>query len=132
MPEENVELAREAVRCFNDEDWDGLASLFAPDAVMTPVENWPEPGPFRGPETIVHQLQRLLSGYAQSAVAIEEEIERGEWVITRYRWVVRAAGSEIPIEAELTSAMRSEEGLSTELHFRFDHDAALKAAGLPE
>jgi hypothetical protein len=132
MSQENVELAHEAARCFNEEEWDGLASLFAPDAVMTPVENWPEPGPFRGREAIVEQLQRLLGGYAQSHVAIEEAIERDEWVITRYRWVVRATGSEIPIEARLTSVMRSEDGLSKELHFRFDHATALEAAGLSE
>jgi ketosteroid isomerase-like protein len=132
MSQENVDLAHAAARCFNEEDWDGLASLIAPDGVMTPVENWPEPGPFRGREAIVQQLQRLISGFEQSHVTIEGATDRGDWVITRYRWVVRATGSEIPIEARLTSVQRIEDGVSAELHFRFDHDAALEAAGLRE
>ena len=132
MPPSDIELVYESARCFERGDWDGLRALTGPDAVMTPLENWPEPGPFRGREAIVREFERLLDSFGETQVSIEEATQRGDWVIARYLWVVRGTGSEVPMEAQFTGVVRTKDGQSVELHFRFDHGAALEAAGLSE
>jgi ketosteroid isomerase-like protein len=128
--EQSIEIVRKSARCFETGDWEGLRALTAPNGLMTPLENWPEPGPFRGREAIVGEFQRLLESFEQTQVSIEEITEEGDWVIGRYLWVVRGTGSDVPMETRFTGVLRIEDGQAVESHFRFDHAAALAAAGI--
>ena len=126
----DIEVVRESARCFERGDWEGLRALTAPDALMTPLENWPEPGPFRGREAVVGEFQRLIESFEDSQISIEAITEDGDWIIGRYTWTVRGTGSDVPMEVRFTGVLRVKDGQVVESHFRFDHRAALEAAGL--
>lgn len=56
MPQQNVEVAREAIEAWNAGDMGRLRELYDPDAVMRyAVSDWPEPGPFLGRDAIMRQ-----------------------------------------------------------------------------
>ena len=129
----NVELVHRAAGLFNDGDWEALAELIAEDSRMTPLENWPEPGPFEGRAEVLAEFQRLRADSAGSTkIEVTEARERGDWVVTRYLWVLEGAGSGATVEASLTGVGRYENGQVIEQHFRFDEGAALEAAGLSD
>ena len=129
----NIDLIHRAVGCFNNGDWEGLAESFAPDCRMTPLDNWPEPGPFVGRAENLAQFQRLRADTAgRSRIEVVEMDERGDWVVTHYRWVMEGAASGAVVEASFTGAGRYEGGRVVEQHFRFNKGDALAAAGLSE
>lgn len=125
-------MVQRGVDCFNRADWDGLAEIFTEDSLMTPLDNWPEPGPFVGRAANVAQFQRLREDSAgRSKIDVIEQRDRGDWLITRYRWVMEGAASGATVEASFTGVGRYQDGQVVEQHFRFDEGAALEAAGLP-
>jgi hypothetical protein len=127
----DIEVVHRAIVCFNNADWDGLAELIASDCHMTPLENWPEPGPFTGREANVAQFQRLRADSAgRTVIEVVEASERGEWLVIRYRWVMEGAASGATVEASFTGVARLENGQVAEQHFRFDEGGALEAAGI--
>ena len=127
----DIDVVHRAVGCFNDADWEGLAALIAPDCRMTPLDNWPEPGPFVGREANVAQFQRLRADSAgRTEIGVVEARERGDWVVTHYRWVIEGAASGATVEASFTGVARLEGGQVVEQHFRFEESDALEAAGL--
>jgi ketosteroid isomerase-like protein len=127
----NIELIHHAVGCFNNGDWETLAESFAPDCLMTPLDNWPEPGPFVGRAANVAQFQRLREDTGgRSKIEVVEMRERGDWVVTQYRWVMEGAASGAVVEAAFTGVGRYEDGHVLEQHFRFEEAKALEAAGL--
>jgi hypothetical protein len=129
----DTDLLRRATDCFNRADWDGLTELLDEDCRMTALENWPEAGPFVGRDAVLRQFHRLRDDAAGSTnIEIIELAERDGWVIARFRWVIEGAASGAQVEAELTGALRYENGRSVELHYRFDEGEALEAAGLSE
>ena len=128
----DVELIQRATDCFNGGDWEGMADLIAEDSLMTPLDNWPEPGPFVGRAAIVTQFQRLRAdSTGRTRIDVIENRERGEWMVTHYRWVIEGAASGATVEASFTGVNRWEGGQVAEQHFRFEERDALEAAGLP-
>jgi SnoaL-like domain len=126
-----IEVIHRGVDCFNRGDWEGLAEIFSEGARMTPLDNWPEPGPFVGRAANVAQFQRLRADSAgRSKIEVIEASERGDWVVTRYTWVMEGAASGATVEASFTGVGRYEDGRVIEQHFRFDEGDALEAAGL--
>ncbi len=59
MSQENVEIVRESVARFARGDIDGLADLYAADAVTFAPEGWPEGGRFDGRDAVKRQFARL-------------------------------------------------------------------------
>jgi ketosteroid isomerase-like protein len=131
MVQGHVAIANRTVDAYDRGDWDVLGSLIAADAQMTPFENWPEPGPFIGRDEMVRELQRLRENFeGRSKLTLEEATEHGEWVVGRYRWTVEGAASGVLVDASLTGALRLSDGQFVEVHWRFDHEKAIEAAGL--
>jgi len=60
MSQENVEIVRRGIEAWNRGDMDAFRELHDPDAVLRPVSDWPEQGPFVGRTT----LMRLPSSFA--------------------------------------------------------------------
>jgi ketosteroid isomerase-like protein len=133
MSEENQEIIRKGVEAFATGDIEAMTALTHPDAVMTPPEGWPEPGPFIGREAVVRQLEQISSQFEQQAIEIKAIESRGDWVVCDYYWRVRGVGSGAEVEFQASAVQRLDEnGLVIEAHHRWDHDQALKAAGLSE
>jgi hypothetical protein len=125
-----VQLVHEAFYCFASGDWDRLRGLIAPDAAMTPLETWPEPGPFIGPEASVREYQRLFQLFRGIEVSVSDIVSHEAWVIAHYRGVIEGNESDRPQELEFMGVHRFEGELFAEAHYRFARDAALAAAGL--
>ena len=98
---------------------------------MTALEDWPEAGPFVGREAVLRQLHRLREDSAgRTKIEVIDAVERGDWVVARFKWVIEGAASGALVEATFTGALHYEDGKSVELHYRFDEAEALEAAGL--
>ena len=92
MPDQNVELAREAIAAWNAGDMDRLRELYDPDAVMRyAAPDWAEPGPFRGRDAIMRQFSWLRDTWdADSLDLVGAPLAAGDRVVVRAIW--RAAG----------------------------------------
>jgi ketosteroid isomerase-like protein len=126
----SVELVHEAVDCFRREDWEGLGALIAPDAVMTPFEGWPDPGPFLGREAHIREYKRLADAIRRTEiVSVDDVVGYEDWVVVHFRSIGEESEGDIPV-GEFIAVHRFEAGLFAESHYRFDRDAAFAAAGL--
>ena len=127
-----MEKFLEILRCFQAGDFEGFAAALHPDAVLTPTEGWPEPGPFIGREAVAAQHEQIYSQFEELEIDVKAVEARGDWVIVDYKSKVRGAGSGVEVEADATGVARVEDGLVREMHQRWDHTEALKAAGLEQ
>ena len=126
----SVELVHDAVDFFLRGDWESLGALIAPDAVLTPLEGWPEPGPFVGPEAHIREYRRLAEAAGRTEiVSVNDVVGHEDWVVAHFRAVDDEAGL-VNLSTGFTVVHRLEAGLFAESHYRFDRDAALAAAGL--
>ena len=125
-----VQLVHEAVGCFQREDWDGLQAMIAPHAITTPMENWPDPGPFVGPEVGIREYKRLRELFRGIEISVSDVVSYEEWVVARYRGVSDSSETDEPVELEFTGVHRFAGNLFAESHYRFNREAALAAAGL--
>ena len=74
MSQENVEVVRAAFEAWNAGDMGAFRELYDPDVIATPLEGWPERGPFPGREAFMHQFEQLRAtcdtGYSSSPTAL--------------------------------------------------------------
>lgn len=75
-----AELVREWVRRFNAGDIDGLAGLYAPDAVNHQVVMDPLHG-----RAAIRRMFEVEFGRAQMTCLVENVFEDGEWAILEWR-----------------------------------------------
>jgi ketosteroid isomerase-like protein len=125
-----VHLVHEAFECFDSGDWERLRPLIAEDNVMTPLETWPDPGPYIGPEASIREYQRLFELFRGIEVSVSNIVSHESWVIAHYRGVIEDEGPAGPVELDFTGVHRFANGLFAESHYRLARDAALVAAGL--
>jgi ketosteroid isomerase-like protein len=132
MSEENVEAIQKGIDAFdpNDPDW---VALWHPDSRSTYAEGWPERGPFVGREAVIRQFRRVTDDWSESRFEDRKVIAESEgWVVVSWRWLTRGAVSGIEGEFYVAAALRVQEGRIIEVHFRWNDDEALEAAGLSE
>ena len=133
MSQENVELFLESMRRAGTNDVDGFAALLHPEIRSTGVREWPEPGPYVGRDEVVAQAKRNLADWDEVRLThVEVVADEGEWVVAELLWEARGAGSGVETDAEMVAAIRVEDSLITEWHFRWTRAEALEAAGLSE
>jgi N-acetylglutamate synthase-like GNAT family acetyltransferase/ketosteroid isomerase-like protein len=109
-------------------DYDGFAGLLHPDITTTGVEDWPEPGPYRGRAAVVQLFERIVADVeAQRFSDFEVVVDDGDWSVVAYRWHVRGAASQAEAHFDFAVAVRAEDGLLAELHFRRGAEAARAA-----
>jgi hypothetical protein len=125
-----VQLVHEAFDCFDRGDWDRLRPLIAPDNVMTPLEIWPDPGPFIGPDESIREYRRLFQMFRGIEVTVSGIVSHEAWAIGRYSGVMEVEIPDLPREIQFVGAHHFQNDLFAESHYRFDRDAALAAAGI--
>jgi ketosteroid isomerase-like protein len=131
MPQPNVEVAEALVEAWNAGDMDGVRHLFAPDVVVRTPEDWPEPGPYVGPDAVMRQLEQNRAAWdADMIEPITDFIGVADRVIGHYVW--RGAGRGPATEFELTLVATVRNGKILGLEFFWNHAEALEAVGLSE
>jgi ketosteroid isomerase-like protein len=130
MAPAKVEALHQAIAYSDAGDWDGLGALIAADAVASPPDGWPEPGPFRGRAQIVAQFQSLFESFGMHGTEVEGHVEAGDWIVARTRAAVEGSGSGLPAEIHVSVALRFDGERFTEAHYRWEHGDALEIAGL--
>ncbi|HKH41443.1 MAG TPA: nuclear transport factor 2 family protein [Solirubrobacterales bacterium] len=133
MSEENFEVVMETFRRFRPGDLEEWAAMFEPEAVVTPPDGWPEPGPFVGREALIRQWERLFADWAEFRFEnFEVAAESDEWVVFTFRMHARGETSGLDADFDFAVASRIRDGLTAESHFRWELDDAIEAAGLSE
>jgi hypothetical protein len=131
MSQENVEIFHKVVRLYEADDLDGIKALLHPEVESTPVEGWPEPGPFIGRDELLAQFERNTAEVEEHRISnVSIVAEDQDWVVGEFRWEVRGLGSGIQTHLDVVAAQRVERDRIVELHFRLGREAALEAAGL--
>jgi ketosteroid isomerase-like protein len=124
-----VQLVHEAFDCFDRGDWDRLRPLIAEDNVMTPLEIWPDPGPFVGPDESIREYRRLFELFRGIKVSVSDIVSHEEWVVAHYSGVMRVEVPDVPKELDFVGVHRFQKDRFVESHYRLDRDAAFTAAG---
>jgi hypothetical protein len=125
-----VQLVHEAFDCFDRGDWERLRPLIAEDNVMTPLEIWPDPGPFVGPDESIREYRRLFELFRGIKVSVGDIVSHEEWVVAHYSGVMKVEVPDIPKQLDFVGVHRFQNDRFVESHYRLDRDAAFAAAGL--
>jgi ketosteroid isomerase-like protein len=128
VSQENVAVTHRLNDAFRRGDWDAVAAEMDPDIFVRSDPRWPEQR-FCDRETFLAFLRgtREVLG---SELRIEEIVDLGDRVLTRYTWHVRGQHSGIPGDFSFSSITTYREGRSVFTEFFIDHAEALKAVGL--
>ncbi len=132
MPEQSttpdlVELVRRGFQALNTRDFEGLTSLFAPDAVWD-MNAWGI-GSFEGVAAIRGFFADWLGSYEDYHAEAEQILDLGQGVLFyAYREVGRPLGSEGRLERRQAQVGVSEEGRIVSLTAYADIDEARAAA----
>jgi ketosteroid isomerase-like protein len=131
VSQENVEVVRRAAEAYTAGDVDAWGEILAPNAILLPVEGWPEPGPFAGQEAVVRQFQLQREAWDADALElISDFIDAADRVVVRVIWRGRGHGPESSFE--VTGVFTVRKGRILIIEFFWDHAEALEAVGLSE
>ena len=131
MSQENVEIVRAGFEAWNSSDEDAIRAGLDPDIILRPPEDWPEPGPYVGPDAVMRQWAQVRETWdADTLEPIGDFIDVGDRVVVRLIW--RGAGHGPEINMEFTGVYTLREGSVLDVQHFWDHTEALKAVGLVE
>ena len=128
MSQENVELVLKELEYWNRGDMDAFVGLWDEDVVLRAAEGWPEPV-FRGKDAV----RSFYEGFAETVgrdSAIEDLIDAGDVVVTRMRAHMTGVQSGLEGNMRFTQVTTFRKGKVVLAEFFWDHQEALKAAGL--
>jgi ketosteroid isomerase-like protein len=134
MSEENVETVKRANAALNREDFDGIAEVFAADAVLQDLQNAPDqPVTVEGVEAIRQNLSLWADAFDELRVDIGQYIDAPNAVIAAAHWHGQGKTSGISIDVHQFDLYEFREGkvVRAVLGFRSKNDA-LGAAGLSD
>ena len=131
MSEENVEIVRAATQAWNAGDMDAFRETHDPDVILRTAKNWPEPGPYIGREAVIGFFVQASGTFDAETIELTGDISHGaDRVVVRVIWHAQGHGPESSMEYTAVYSVRN--GKAREIEFFWDHDEALKAAGLSE
>jgi len=129
MPRESVEVLRAFFAAWNAGDMGALRELHDPSAIMHAPAGWPEPGPEVGRDAIMRQFERLRTAWEADWVEpIGDFIDAGDRALVRFIW--HTAGRVPGSHMEFTEVATVRGGRVVRSEFFWDHEEAVKAAGL--
>jgi ketosteroid isomerase-like protein len=130
MSQENVEIVRRGIEVWNRGDMDAFRELHDPDAVLRPVSDWPEQGPFVGRTTLMRFAEQLRDTWDADTMEAISITEVGDRVVFRFVW--HGAGHGPEANLEMTDVLTLRKGRICEHELFWDQAEALEAAGLRE
>ena len=129
MSQDNVNVVRVSIDAYKAEDFDALMAIYALDAVLVPVSDFPRSAPIIGREALRDWVEREARDWrgrykASEIVTVGEDrvVSRGEW---------GGIGIATGIEGYQSMSVRFalHDGLISRAEFFRDHAEALKAVG---
>ena len=131
MSRRNVELILATVGAYNAGDLDAWAEFLDPEIDAVPDASFPELRPLRGRDEYRAWTEELASGLLTPRWVTTEILDLGaDRVLHRGDWGGKGAASGIDVSSSITGVFTVREGQISRVEFYFDHDRALKAAGL--
>jgi ketosteroid isomerase-like protein len=132
MSQENVEIARRGFEAYNSGDFGALRELYDPGVVWHHLEGWPEPGPSVGRDAVLREVEQLREAWQAGDMLelVGDVVDAGDRVLVRAVW--RGSGSGPDAAMEFTYLFTLRKGRIITIQMYWDHEEALKAAGLRE
>jgi ketosteroid isomerase-like protein len=128
-----VEIAERAIDAINRRDLDAYDELFTADCEWFPaMPGIIEGDSFKGREGFADYAAEIADTWEESNIVVDEFRGRGNWVLILHRLEMRGRGGGVPVTARLTALLEFRDGKVSRLRTYFDHDEALRAAGLSE
>ncbi len=131
MSQENVELMRAAFDAWNAWDMDGLREMLVSDVVVRLPQDWPEPGPWVGRETVIREMARQRRVYEGSTVEpVSDFLAVADRVVVRF--INHGTLGGVDFTQEITGVYTIRQGKCLGWEHFYDHAEALEAVGLSE
>jgi ketosteroid isomerase-like protein len=131
MTRENVEIIRGGFESWNAGDPEAIRAGLDPRVILRPPTDWPEPGPFVGPDAVMRQWEQIRETFdADSLELVSDFVDAGDRVAVRAVW--RGAGRGPQSSIEMTYVFTVRNGLVLAIEEFWDHGEALATMGLPE
>ena len=87
MSQENVDTVLALYAAWNAGDMEAVRRLLDPRIVVWNPTDFPEPGPFIGPEAVMRQWEQQREAYqADELEAVTEPIHVADRVVIRFVW----------------------------------------------
>src|SRR5262249_47969811 len=115
---------------FRSGDWNTLAANMDPDVFVRADRSWPERRIY-GRDAFIEFLQGLGQSMGPD-IRIEETVDLGDRVITRYSWHARGTRSGVEGEQSVSEVSTLRDGSVVFVEYFLDHRDALKGLGLEE
>jgi ketosteroid isomerase-like protein len=126
---ENVEFVRSVYETWNSGDMEAFGQLYDSEAILRPLDDWPEPGPFVGREAIMRQWRHVRESLDVDVVEpVGDFLDAGDRVAVRQAW--RGTGHGPDMNMEMTNVFTVRKGKIVHQEFFWDHAEALEALGL--
>jgi ketosteroid isomerase-like protein len=131
MSQENVEVVRAVFETWNAGDMDAVREQLDPGVILRHPEDWPEPGPFLGPEAVMRQFEQQRATLDADALEpISDFLNAADRVVVRLIW--RGAGRGPDLNLEFTAVYTVRKGRIIAIENFWDHAEGLEAVGLSE
>ena len=127
-------LVRRANDLFIAGELDAAWALWSDDCVGIPPRDWPERGPWHGPDQLRAAFESWDVAFGADwtrHLEVREMTDLGEGrILSVYEFKTSGIESGIPIDEELAAIMTVRDGQIVKGEYFMDHDEARKAAGL--
>jgi ketosteroid isomerase-like protein len=134
MSQENVEIVRAAFEAYLLGDEGAVLDVIAEDVtVKNPRGLLDVPAVRHGRDAWRDSVAEFEEVFGHMRVEVREWVDAGDWVLGLTRWMGKAKGSGVPVEANQVDAFRLRDGKVVEANLSYrSKEAALKALGLSE
>jgi ketosteroid isomerase-like protein len=128
--EDNLEIVRRRFEAWQRSEMLGVDESTHPDVELVTDPAWPEPGTYRGRDRVRRFYERYAESWGEVSALDFALIPAGDKVVARWRNPVTGRHSGIAIETQATTVFTLSDGQVVRIEYFFDHDEALRAAGL--
>jgi ketosteroid isomerase-like protein len=128
--EDNLQIVRRRFEAWQRGELFGPEDSTHPDIELVTDPAWPEPGTYRGRDEVRRFYERYAESWGDIRSLDFELIPAGDKVVARWRNPVAGRHSGIAIDNNATTVFTIRDGQVVRIEYFFDHDEALRAAGL--
>ncbi len=132
MSQENQDLALAWTARYNARELEAAVLLCTEDVSVAPDRSvFPEGEPFVGRERYRSFLEETWAAWSGGSATVAEMLDLDDGrLLVRYDWRAVGSASGIEMTTSLSTIWSFRDGMIATTDYFFDHDKALKAAGL--